>query len=50
MHPAPMHRTSRPKALKFAMDVGAVDAVTIDYRNTAEIDETTENLSLALNG
>ena len=27
---------------------GAVDAVTIGYKNTAEIDEAIENLNLAL--
>ncbi len=43
-------REDRRKALKFAMDLGAVDAVTIGYKNTAEIDEAIENLNLALNG
>ena len=40
----------RQKALKFAFGTGAVDAVTIGYKSTAEIDEAIANLNLALNG
>jgi aryl-alcohol dehydrogenase-like predicted oxidoreductase len=43
-------REDRQKALKFAFGTGAVDAVTIGYKSTAEIDEAIENLNLALNG
>jgi aryl-alcohol dehydrogenase-like predicted oxidoreductase len=41
-------REDRQKALKFAMDIGCVDAVTIGFKSTAEIDEAIENLNLAL--
>jgi aryl-alcohol dehydrogenase-like predicted oxidoreductase len=41
-------RDDRQKALKFAFGTGAVDSVTIGYKNTAEIDEAIENLNLAL--
>jgi 1-deoxyxylulose-5-phosphate synthase len=41
-------RDDRQKALKFAMDLGVVDAVTIGYKSTAEVDEAIENLNLAL--
>ncbi|MBZ5583740.1 MAG: aldo/keto reductase [Acidobacteriia bacterium] len=40
----------RRAALKFVMDLGAVDAVTIGYKSTAEIDEAMENMNRALNG
>ncbi len=43
-------RDDRQKALKFAFGTGAVDAVTIGFKNTAEIDEAIENINLALNG
>jgi hypothetical protein len=47
------NREDRQKALKFAFGTGAVDAVTIGYKSTAEIDEAIdeaiENLNLALN-
>jgi predicted aldo/keto reductase-like oxidoreductase len=39
----------REKALKFAMGLGAVDAVTIGFKNTAEIDEALERMDRALN-
>lgn len=42
-------REDRQKSLKFAMDLGAVDSVTIGYKSVAEIDEAIENLNLALN-
>ncbi|MGH9667456.1 MAG: aldo/keto reductase [Bryobacteraceae bacterium] len=39
----------REEALKFAMGLGAVDAVTIGYKSTAEIDEAIERMNRALN-
>ncbi len=39
----------REAALKFAMNLGAVDAVTIGYKNTAEIDEAIERMNRVLN-
>jgi predicted aldo/keto reductase-like oxidoreductase len=39
----------REAALKFAFGLGAVDAVTIGFKNTAEIDEALERTSRALN-
>ena len=42
-------REDRQKALKFAFGTGAVDAVTIGYKSTAEVDEAIANLNLALN-
>jgi hypothetical protein len=41
-------REDRRKALKFAMDLGVVDAVTIGFKSTAEVDEALDNLNLAL--
>ncbi len=41
-------REDRQKALKFAMGLGVVDAVTIGFKSTAEVDEAIENLNLAL--
>lgn len=38
----------RYRALKFVMDSGAVDAVTIGYKNTAEIDEAIERMNRVL--
>jgi len=38
----------RDAALKFAMNLGAVDAVTIGYKNTAEVDEAIERMNRAL--
>ncbi|HVX66815.1 MAG TPA: aldo/keto reductase [Bryobacteraceae bacterium] len=39
----------REKALKFVMDLGTVDAVTIGYKSTAEIDEAIERMDRVLN-
>jgi aryl-alcohol dehydrogenase-like predicted oxidoreductase len=39
----------RQKAINFAMRLGAVDAVTIGYKSTAEIDEAMERMNRALN-
>ena len=39
----------RQKSLRFVFGTGAVDAVTIGYKNTAEIDEAIANLNRALN-
>jgi aryl-alcohol dehydrogenase-like predicted oxidoreductase len=39
----------RQKSLNFVMKLGAVDAVTIGYKSTAEIDEAIERLNTALN-
>jgi len=41
-------REDRRKALKFAMDQGCVDCVTIGFKSTAEIDEAIDNLNMAL--
>ena len=38
----------RQAALKFAMNLGCVDAVTIGFKNTAEIDEAIANMNRAL--
>jgi hypothetical protein len=38
----------RQKSLKFAFGTGAVDSVTIGYKNTSEIDEAVANLNRAL--
>jgi hypothetical protein len=38
----------RDAALKFAMNLGAVDAVTIGFKNTSEIDEAIERMNRAL--
>jgi hypothetical protein len=40
----------REAAMKFVMKLGAVDAVTIGYKSTAEIDEAMERMNRALNG
>jgi hypothetical protein len=40
-------REERQAALKFAMNVAGVDAVTIGYKNTSEIDEAIGNMNLA---
>lgn len=42
-------REDRQKAMKFAFQTAGVDSVTVAYKNTAEIDEAIENLTLALN-
>ena len=39
----------REAALKFVMGLGAVDAVTIGYKSTAEIDEAIERMNRVLN-
>jgi hypothetical protein len=40
----------REAAMNFVMKLGAVDAVTIGYKSTAEIDEAMERMGRALNG
>jgi aryl-alcohol dehydrogenase-like predicted oxidoreductase len=39
----------RDAAMKFAMNLGAVDAVTIGFKNTQEIDEAIDRMSRVLN-
>ncbi len=39
----------RDAALRFVMGLGAVDAVTIGYKNTAEIDEAIDRMNRVLN-
>jgi putative N-acetylmannosamine-6-phosphate epimerase len=39
----------RERSLKFVMGTGAVDAVTIGYKNAAEIDEAIERMNRVLN-
>jgi len=39
----------RDAAMKFAMDLGAVDAVTIGFKNTQEIDEAIDRMNRVLN-
>jgi 1-deoxyxylulose-5-phosphate synthase len=41
-------REDRQAAMKFAFRNAGVNAVTVGYKNTAEIDEAIENLNLAL--
>ncbi len=41
-------RADRQQAMKFAFRKAGVDAVTVGYKNTSEIDEAIENLNLAL--
>jgi aryl-alcohol dehydrogenase-like predicted oxidoreductase len=41
-------REDRQAAMKFAFRNAGVDAVTVGYKNTAEIDEAIDNLNLAL--
>jgi aryl-alcohol dehydrogenase-like predicted oxidoreductase len=41
-------RQDRQKAMRFAFRHAGVDAVTVGYKNTAEIDEAIENVNLAL--
>ena len=43
-------REDRQAALKFAMNLGCVDAVTIGFKSPAEIDEAIENMNQALKG
>lgn len=42
------NREDRQKAMRFAFQHASVDAVTVGYKSTAEIDEAIENLNLAL--
>jgi 1-deoxyxylulose-5-phosphate synthase len=42
------NREDRKAAMKFAFRKAGVNAVTVGYKNTAEIDEAIENLNLAL--
>ncbi len=42
------NREDRQKAMRFAFRNAGVDAVTVGYKNTAEIDEAIQNLNLAL--
>ena len=42
------NREDRQAAMKYAFRTAGVDAVTVGYKNTAEIDEAIENLNLAL--
>lgn len=42
------NREDRQAAMRFAFRNAGVDAVTVGYKNTAEIDEAIENLNLAL--
>src|SRR6185369_4613638 len=39
----------RDAAMKFAMNLGCVDAVTIGFKNTAEIDEAIDRMNRAMN-
>jgi predicted aldo/keto reductase-like oxidoreductase len=41
-------REDRQAAMRYAFKNAGVDAVTVGYKNTAEIDEAIENLNLAL--
>ncbi len=41
-------RKDRQEALRYAFRVAGVDAVTVGYKNTSEIDEAIENINLAL--
>jgi len=40
-------REERQKSMRFAFKHAGVDAVTVGYKNTAEIDEAIENINLA---
>jgi len=42
------NRDDRQKAMRFAFKNAGVDAVTVGYKNTGEVDEAIENLNLAL--
>ena len=42
------NREDRQSAMRFAFRNAGVDAVTVGYKNTAEVDEAIENLNLAL--
>jgi hypothetical protein len=39
----------RDRAMKFAMNLGCVDAVTIGFKNRAEIDEAIERMNRVMN-
>lgn len=39
----------RERSFKFVMGLGAVDAVTVGFKNTAEVDEAIERMNRALN-
>ncbi len=41
-------REDRRAAMRFAFQNAGVDAVTVGYKNTAEVDEAIDNLNLAL--
>jgi 1-deoxyxylulose-5-phosphate synthase len=41
------NRADRQAAMKYAFRTAGVNAVTVGYKNTAEIDEAIENLNLA---
>ena len=42
------NKEDRDAAMKFAMNLGCVDSVTIGFKNTAEIDEAIERMNRAL--
>ena len=42
------NREDRKAAMRYAFNTAGVDAVTVGFKNTAEIDEAIENLNLAL--
>jgi aryl-alcohol dehydrogenase-like predicted oxidoreductase len=42
-------REDRDAAMKFAMNLGCVDSVTIGFKNTAEIDEAIERMNRVMN-
>ena len=39
----------RDAAMKFAMNLGCVDSVTIGFKNTAEIDEAIDRMNRVMN-
>ncbi len=41
------NREDRQKAMRFAFRTAKVDAVTVGYKNNAEVDEAIENINLA---
>jgi hypothetical protein len=40
----------RDAAMRFAMNLGCVDAVTIGFKNTSEIDEAIDRMARVMNG
>ena len=40
---------ARDAAMKFAMNLGCVDSVTLGFKNTAEIDEAIERMERVMN-